>query len=461
MRRFLTAVATVAGLAAAPQAGAENLTDALIAAYRNSNLLAQNQAVLRAADEDVAGAVSALRPVIAYTMSGSYSHADFAQSNSLGATVRGNSESWSSSVGLTASILLYDGGRSRMAIEAAKEAVLGTRQALINVEQQVLLSAVSAYVDVRLQREIVALRESNVRLITQELGAARDRFEVGEVTRTDVAQAEARLATARANLASAQGALTMAREAYNAAVGHYPNNLAPLPRSPVTARTVDEARSVALRSHPSILQLQHQVKAADISVAIAKAAMQPTLSGGASLTHNFNGLDNRGVSLTMNQTLYGGGELSSLYRRSIASKESVRAQLHQSGVTVGEAVGNAWVSIEVAVSAIDAGAEGVAAAQTAFDGVREEARLGARTTLDVLDAELELLTARASRLEAEASRYVGNYQLLSTMGLLTVKHLNLGIPTYDPESYYNAVKNAPASLQGKKLDRVMEKLGKN
>ncbi|MFT4149561.1 MAG: TolC family outer membrane protein [Paracoccaceae bacterium] len=461
MRNFFVAFATVAAVVA-PQAQAETLTDALISAYRNSHLLEQQQAVLRAADEDVAVAVSSLRPVIGYTISGAYANSDFRQTSPLtGVTVRGRADSLSGTASLTAQILLYAGGRSRLGVEAAQESVLATRQALVNVEQQVLLAAVTAYVDVRLQTEIVALRESNVRTIGQELRAAQDRFEVGEVTRTDVAQAEASLALARASLSSAQGDLIMAREAYKAATGHYPGNLAPLPKSPITARNLDEARSIALRTHPTIRQLQHQVKASDISVAISKAAMLPTVSGSVGLNQGLDdGLTSKTIGLSVNQTLYGGGELSALYRQSIANKEAVRAALHQQGVDVAEAVGNAWASISVASAAIDASVSGVAAAQTAFDGVREEAKLGARTTLDVLDAELDLLTARASRLEAEANRYLGTYTLLSAMGLLTVEHLNLGIPTYDPSAYYNAVKNAPVSLQGKKLDRVMEKLGK-
>ncbi len=459
MRKLIVAIVTMSGLAFGAPVRSETLTDALISAYRNSHLLEQNRAVLRAADEDVAVAVSSLRPVISWAMSGTWAEGQYRQ-NIGGIQYTGDSDSLSGTASLTASILLYNGGRTQMGIEAAQESVLATRQSLINVEQQVLLAAVSAYVDVRLQTEIVALRESNVRTIGQELQAARDRFEVGEVTRTDVAQAEASLALAESSLASARGALAVARETYKATVGHFPGVLAPLPRAPVTARNLDEAKAVALRSHPTVRQYQHQVKVADLSVAIAKAAMLPTVSGSVGVSQGLDdGLTNKSVGLSVSQTLYGGGELSALYRRALANKEAVRAALHQNGVTVEQSVGTAWASIQVSTAAIEASRSGVSAAQTAFDGVREEARLGSRTTLDVLDAELTLLTARASQLEAEANRYIYSYSLLSSMGLLTVDHLNLGIPTYDPEAYYNAVKNAPVSVQGKKLDRIMEKLG--
>jgi outer membrane protein len=153
--------------------------------------------------------------------------------------------------------------------------------------------------------------------------------------------------------------------------------------------------------------------------------------------------------------------LSALYRQSLAQKEAAEANLHQSVVLVSQAAGNAWTNLSVANASIQAGNLQVTATQKAFDGVREEAKLGARTTLDVLNAEQDLLNARASRLQAEASRYVGVYQVLAATGQLTASRLNLGIATFDPEAYYNAVKTAPAtSTQGKKLDRIMSKIKK-
>jgi outer membrane protein len=154
-----------------------------------------------------------------------------------------------------------------------------------------------------------------------------------------------------------------------------------------------------------------------------------------------------------------GGRNAASYRKAIAGKEAAQSGLLQSVVQVSETVGQAWSQLLVAQASIEAGRQQVTASQRAFDGVREEAKLGARTTLDVLNAEQDLLSARASRLEAEANRYVGVYQVLASMGLLTADHLNLGVPTFDPESYYNAVKSAPAhSAQGKALDRILEKI---
>ena len=447
-RVMRAAVLTLGLVVAGLPLRAETLADALIAAYRNSNLLERNRAVLRAADEDVAIALSSLRPVVTLDAAGTYSDLRFDQLQA--------------SLALSAEITLYDFGRNRLAVDVQKETVLATREALVALEQQVLLDAVRAYINVRLGGEIVSLRQSNERLITQELRAARDRFELGETTRTDVALAEARLATSRSDLIAAQGDLLVARENYRLAVGRYPGNLAPPPRAPRTARTLDEARGIASRTHPSIRQAQREVTVGELNMARAKAGLRPTVTARASI-----GLDDqnigqsRSASIGLNQTLYAGGRLSAIYRQAFARRDQARAILLQTTAEVGQQVGEAWANLTVASASIEASDREIRAAQTAFDGVREEALLGARTTLDVLDAEQNLLSARTNRVSAEATRYVGVYQLLSSMGLLTVDHLGLGIPTYDPAAYYNAVKNAPAtSAQGRKLDRVLRSIGR-
>ncbi|MFM2366509.1 MAG: hypothetical protein RIR95_1117 [Pseudomonadota bacterium] len=457
MQKLLATVAVVGGMFFAPASWAETLADALISAYKTSNLLDQNQALLRAADENVAVAMSKLRPVVNFAMQGSWRRYN---NNSASFSLPSpNYESLDGSIGLTSNIVIYSGGRVKMGVELAKESVLATRAALINVEQNVLLNAVSAYVDVRLQAEIVALRESNVRLIAQELRAAQDRFEVGEVTLTDVSLAEARLAASQSGLAAAQGSLEIARESFKATTGSYPQHLAGLPKLPKLPKTEDEARNIAVKTHPSVIQAQHQAKLGALQVGMAKAGYGPTVTGQVSLSNDLAGLTNLGVGISANQTLYSGGETSALYRQALANKEAADSGVHLAVVGVSQSVGAAWANLMVAQSSIHAGAQQVEAAQKGFDGVREEATLGARTTLDVLNAEQELLNARASKLQSEAGRYVGAYQLLSAMGLLTVDHLNLGIPTYDPEAYYDAVKNAPStSTQGKALDRILEKI---
>ena len=444
-------------------ARAETLTDALIAAYKNSDLLEQNRAVLRAADEDVAIEHSGLRPVISFLTQATF----FSRNNTLirpsifGAAVQ-ETASLTGAMQVSADLTIYDYGRTRLAIEAAKETVLATREALVNVEQRVLLSAVSAYMNVRSREEFVLLRQKNVRVIERELRAAQDRFDVGEVTRTDVAQAEARLAAARSAMSAAEGDLAVAREDYKAAIGVYPGNLAPPPASPQTAASVEAARAVALRTHPLILQQQRSVRVAELNVARAQAARGPTVAVGVDLSMDNNRAISQQAQLTYRQPLYAGGQLAAVLRKSRANAEAQRAALLNTARGVQQDVGTAWAQLSVARAQIVASDLQIAAARIAFDGVQEEATLGARTTLDVLDAEQALLDAEVTRIVAENTRYVAVYSLLSAMGLMTVDHLKLGIPTYDPAAHYDAVKNAPAfSTQGEKLDRVLRAIGKN
>ena len=430
-------------------ARAESLTDALISAYRHSGLLEQNRALLRAADEDVAQSVAALRPVLGYALSSTYS--------TLTSSTTGNLQ-------LTASMLLYDFGRSHLRVDVAKENVLALREALVGVEQSVLLRAVAAYVGVQRDAAIVSLRENNVRLITQELRAANDRFEVGEVTRTDVAIAEARLASAQSARAAASGDLTMAREEYRAATGHYPGELLPPPALPATAETLDSARAVARQKHPDMLQAQRSVKISELNIAIAAGAVKPSLSGTALVSVDQDGTESSSVGLTFSGPIYQGGALASAHRQAAAQRDISRAGLHITRLAVDQNVGNAWSQLAVAKVELQATEQQIRAARVAFRGVREEATLGARTTLDVLNAEQELLDAEASKVSAQTDRYIAAYDLLAAMGLLTVNHLRLGIATYDPAAYYNAVKSAPTyrvSPQGKKLDSLLKALGKN
>lgn len=452
MRGFFVAAAVAVSVLAAPVAQADTLTDAFIAAYRTSNLLDKQAATLRAADEDVAQAMATLRPIVDFALSSGYSRSQQTSSGRFTDGVR-------TTFDLSAQLTLLDFGRRAIRIEIAKESVLATRELLRGVEQDVLFAAVEAYVEVQVNQQLLSLRDSNVRLVTQELRAAQDRFEVGEITRTDVSIAEARLAAARAGLAAAEGNLMVAREAFKAATGAYPRNLSRLPTSPSLPASMEAARTVALRTHPAILGAQRRVTINELGVELQKAGFRPTVSARAGVGINDAGAESQSFGLTLNQRVYSGGNQASLLRQSIAQRDGARADLAQAGVQIAEAVGNAWAGLAIANAQVQAGDRQIRASQTAFDGVREEASLGARTTLDVLNAEQELLDARVTRIQAEAQRYLGVYRVLQTMGLLSVEHLKLGIPTYDPAAYYNAVKNAPShSAQGKKLDRILEKL---
>lgn len=457
LRRPLLA-AVFAGITALPVA-AETLADTMVSAYRHSALLDQNRAVLRAADEDVATAMSALRPVVQWVLEHQYQKID---GNSLRQT----------SLQLQAQITLYDFGRSQFAIDQAKETVLATRAALVGVEQDVLLNAVQVYLDVRSSREQVELQRNSVRLLGEEQQAAADRFEVGEITQTDVSLADAALASARANLAAAEGNLEVAGENFAAVTGHKPGNLAAPPRSPKLPASLDAARAIGQKSHPQIHQAQRNAAAAELGVSAAAAERNPTITGNVGVgsqransiirPNDADTTDSLTGSISMSQTIYSGGRLPALHRKAMAQRDSVRAQLLNTSRQVNQAVGTYWANIDVARAKIRAIDEQIVAAQQAYNGVREEATLGARTTLDVLDAEQDLLTARADKISAEADLQLAHYQLLSAMGLLTVENLQLGIPTYDPSAYYNAVRNAPyTSTQGQSLDRVLRAIGRD
>lgn len=454
-RRIILGV-TVAIVTTMP-AAAETLGDALVAAYRNSNLLEQNRALLRAADEDVAQAVAALRPTLDFVARSTYTHNE----SRLPTGVSISPDGLTSTVSLTSEITLYDGGAGKLGLAAAKEAVLATRQGLVGVEHRVLLGAVQAYMGLRLAEDVVALRQGNVRVLVRELEAARDRFDLGEITRTDVAIAEARLAAARAQLAAAEGEVLVGRETYNLAVGKMPGRLSNPPRPPVTARNVEEAKRIARSQHYSIKQLQHELAAAEINLQRAAAAIGPRVGASASVGTGNDGLVDRSVSVTLSQRIYQGGGKSAAYRQSLARRDATRSSLQQTVAQVDQAVGEAWAQRSVSRASIEASDRQISAARAAYEGVREEATLGARTTLDVLNAEQELLNAQAQRLTAVTNEYVAAYGLLGAMGYLTVDHLKLGIPTYDVTAYYNAVKHAPAaSARGQRLDRILQSYGR-
>ncbi|SEK22106.1 outer membrane protein [Roseovarius azorensis] len=462
--RYAIAALGFALLVWAPvQARAETLADALRSAYLNSGLLDQNRALLRSADEDVAQAVASLRPIIDWTADISR---DISRSNTLGRTRK--SGATTGNLGITGSLLLYDFGRSEFLTEAAKETVLATRQTLISIEQLVLLTGVQAYMNVIRNQEFVALRQNNLRLLQQELRAAQDRFEVGEVTRTDVAQAEAAVALAQSGLAVAQGDLTRAIEEFREAIGRDPGVLETPGDIPGLSGDVAAAKAVAVRRHPDILEAQRNVSAAELNIRAADAAMRPSLNLTARVgtSDDLAESDNSragSVGIELRGPIYQGGRLSSAKRQAMAQRDAQLAQLHLAGLQVKQDVGNAYANLQAARAARDANREAVRAATVAFEGVREEAQLGARTTLDVLDAEQDLLDAQANLISANADVVIAAYSVLAAMGELTVRDLNLGIQTYDPAAYYDLVKTAPveSSAQGRKLDRVLRALGKN
>jgi len=452
----------------APGVHAETLADALAGAYRNSGLIDQNRALLRAADEDVATAASVLKPIVNYSASVSQDVGNSGSTIGVGGFASSDINTTQADLGLIASLLLYDGGVARLNVEAAKETVLSTRQLLISIEQQVLLRAVTAYLSVYSLRDSVSLQENSLRLLQEERRAAQDRFDVGEVTRTDVAQAEASVAQARSDLANAQGSLQQAVEEYINVVGRMPGDLAPPPNLPTFPSAVATAQDIAARNHPDILSAQRAVAASELNILRAEAAVNPTVSAFTSLgvtselgEDDYSNVGRIGIELS--GPIYQGGAISSGVRRAIALRDSELGNLFEVTKRVLQDVGNAYASFEAQRVSLSATEERIRAADIAFTGVREEATLGARTTLDVLDAEQDLLDAQTARIAAEANLYIAAYAVLQSTGRLTARDLGLDVQLYDPVAYYNLAKDAPtaASAQGQALDRVLRSLQKN
>lgn len=445
----------IAGLMAAPVvAKAHSLADALAFAYENSQILEQQRFLLRASDEDVVQSQAAFAPVIDF----------LARSQQTG--VNGTNDSLTTTLQLNAQWLLWNAGARQLRLEATKESVLAARWGLVGVEQQVLFNAASAFLTLRQDIQEVALRESNLRLITQELRAAEDRFEVGEVTRTDVEIARARLAAARSALAAAQGQVEVSREGYILAVGRPPHALVAPPAAPELPASEDAAKSIALRTAPSIRALQHQVKALEFLATARDRDRQGTISLNSSVSTGLRDGDETtgaSVGLTYQRNVFDGGSLRSFLRQATANLGASRAELAQQGRVVTEDVGRSWALLQVAQAQVLASQQQVRAAQLAFEGVREEASLGARTTLEVLNAEQELLDARNAVITAQTDAYLAVYGVLAATGLLTTDHLGLTVERYDVTDYFNTVTapNRVFSEQGSRLDQVLQRRGRD
>jgi outer membrane protein len=440
------AVAALAASAVAMVVGsaqADNFADALVETYKTHPDLAASRASLRSVDEakiqqEAQGKIR---------VDGDFSYSAVGRSG--GTAFSNNKPSDPFIAGVTASLPLYTGGRIANAIEGATDDVNGARASLRAVEQDVLLAAVTAYMDVRRDGEFVSLARNNVRVISEQLRAAQDRFSVGEVTRTDVSQAEARLAAARSILAANTGALARSRQAYVVAVGLAPGQLSPPPPLPDLPDSLEEATALAEANHPLLEAARHAARSAEKNVKIAIGAQLPTVSLNSSVGYDNNiftdGAETGFASVTIAGTvpLYTGGENPSRVRQAQAIVSQRQAQIHDTARFIRQSVAVAWANLEVARASIVANRQQIRAAQLAYEGVSEEAKLGSRTTLDVLDAEQELLNARSNLVGAQRDEYVAGYNLLSSVGSLSVKHLGLNAPSYDIGEYEAQVRANP------------------
>lgn len=433
----------VATVMIASDAAGETLEEAMVAAYSDNPTLLAQRAALRSTDEGLPEALSGWRPTV------------LVDANIGTQTV--NSES-TSGVGsdrtltpkrLTFSLEqpLYRGGRTIAGVKRAENLVLADRARLAEIEQNVLLDTVTAYMDVLRDSAVVDLAVNNEQRLRRQLEAARDRFEVGEVTRTDVAQAEARLSNAIADRISEQGNLTTSRATYLTVVGTPPENLSPPP--PLAGLPDGEygARAIAGVEHPRMLQAAFTEQAARDDVRVATGVLLPEFK----LTGSYSTVEDTSTLITNEDTatlraelaipLYQSGAEYARVRaaREIASQR--RIEIEETRRSVLENVTLTWESLQTARAQIAAFTDAVRAAEIALEGVEQEALVGSRTTLDVLDAEQELFNAKVDLVRAKRDDAVASFALKAAIGGLTAKAIGLPVDIYDVQLHYDAVRN--------------------
>jgi outer membrane protein len=438
-------------------ASADTLREALNSTYRTNPTLNAQRETLKSTDATVAIARAGGRPTIIGTVG---VNRNLTRSGVIAQT-QGGDHNISLSGGADLSIPLYQGGSVRNAVQAAKTRVEAGRATLRAVEGDIFTEAVAAYMDVMRDRSIVELNANNVKVLDTNLEATRDHFEIGDVTRTDVAQSEARLSLGRSQLATAQGRLAGSEENYRRVIGKTPEALAPPPPLPPLPSTADEAVRIALVNNPDYIAATRQAQAAGFDVRVARAGRLPTVSGTLTgdyvnqLTGGTNGLDRSGtatsVGLTGRIPLYQGGLPGARIRQSQALEGQFLELVVASERLVVSNTRSAFATYKAALEAVASNDVAVKANELALEGVRAENSVGTRTILDVLNAEQELLNSQVLLVTAKRDAYVAGFQLLNAMGQAEAADLGLdGGPLYDPLGNY---RNVAADWNDWSMDR--------
>jgi outer membrane protein len=448
MRGGFWAATGLGALLLAGTASADTLNDALIQTYQTNPTITGQRAQLRTLDEGVAIARAQGRPRLSATAG---------VNQDLTRTGGGNGRNLSA--GVDVSYPLFAGGRVRNSIRAADERVLAGRATLRAVQGDIFTEAVGAYMDVIRDRSIVTLNENQVRVLETNLQASRDRFEVGDLTRTDVAQSEARLSLARSNLELAEGRLVGSEENYRRVIGEFPDELAPPPVLPPLPSTPEQAVDIALANNSDLRAIAAQIRAAGLDVSVARADRLPSVDAiGSGRYTNFLGtqderfdIDDPDVSIANTETVTGVGVQATipLYQGGLVGARVRQAQAFQSqlleqGVEIERAIvaqtRAAFASYQAANEAIESNEVAVAANQLALEGTRAEQTVGTRNVLDVLNAEQELLNSQVQLVTARRDAYVAGFALLNAMGQAEIEDLNLdGGYLYNPVANYERV----------------------
>lgn len=432
----LSAASAMALLAAT--ASAETLTQALTNAYTTNPQLLSERARLRATDEELNQANAGWRPTV--TVNGSAGWSEDYQDDISG-------DSWSADI--TASQNLFDGGATFARRDIAKAQIRAGRASLRGVEGGVLLGAVTAYMDVVRDLSTVELSKRQVEVLDRERQASQDRFDVGEITRTDVSQAEAALSGARTALIAAQAQLEASRAAYIRVIGKAPKDLQSAPPMPQLPKTLEDAIREAMALNPALVASREVQLASEAGVDLAVSGLLPSVDLQAQYSR---GETNSNALLSTNRTtdagsigvgarvpLYQGGAEYSAIRQAKQTNNQNRMLAAQSEREAVEDVTNAWEGFQAARASIQSAQDQVNASEIAYEGVRQEAEVGARTTLDVLNAEQALLNARVALITNQRNEYVAAYGLLAAMGRLTAGDLALPVEVYDPVPHADEV----------------------
>lgn len=446
-RASIPAVAAALVLAMPAVAAGDTLLEAMAKAYVANPQLEAERARLRAADEGVPQALSGWRPTVTAKGSAGFGHYDA----KAPAARRDQSETRRpATLEIEARQPLYDGQRTAARLRGAKHRVSAQRARLLAVEQTVFLNTGIAFMDVVRDQAVVELTANNVNVLRRRLQAAEDQFEVGEVTRTDVAQAEARLARAIAERVSAEGGLEASRASYQRVVGEAPGRLAPPPPLTAMPGTKEEAVEAASRDNPDVTAASFDESAALEDAEAIRSELLPTVSLVGSIAHrrDAGGRDNRNsdaaVSAVVSVPLYEAGHVTSRRRAAIETASRMRAAAEDRRRVAVEQAVRAWESLTSARARLESLETEVRASEIALDGLQQEAEVGTRTLLDVLDAEQDLLDARVNVVRTKQAEAVASYQLAAAMGRLTAEAQQVPVPLYDYRENYDRVR----SLQG-------------
>jgi outer membrane protein len=449
--------------AAAPVRG-ETVESALVKAYQNNPSLNSQRASVRATDEAVPQALSGYRPRVTITATGGEQSLS-STSKVVGATVppRAPATYFTQSgynapfgTGATISQTLLNGFQTANRTRQAESQVLAARATLRATEQSVLLSAVTAYMNLLRDTAILDLQRRNVEVLQEQLRQTRDRFNVGEVTRTDVAQSESSLAAGRSQVLQAEANYKASGATYRQVIGTDPGKL--MPATPVdrfSPHTLPQAVGLGIATHPSVTTAEYNVDVAQQQVKVAEGALYPTLSVQGNFTKNYevvgslNTIENYNASVlgTLSVPIYQGGAEYSAIRQAKETLGQKRIDLDTARDSVRQSIVQSWGQLEAAKANIDATQAQVQSSEIALNGVREEARVGQRTTLDVLNAQQTLVNARVSLVTAQRDRVVASYTLLSAVGRLSPQVLGLRAPIYNPQVHYRQVRDSWAGVR--------------